>query len=169
MKRKFWPWLASAAAVVVIIAGSLIFKQHRTTINLDKFSDHMLSSSLYYQGMEGFAGDNAGIAARYGIDGADVADARGFAAADGTSREFAIIKAVSVEKAGDMMTSFGLYAKDLMDGYSAAGNAEEYQRVRGYVISRTGEYVIFTISDSIGSGSLAAKTYLDSTIYDQTR
>ncbi len=153
----------------MIAIGGLSVKHFRTTINLDKLSAHMLSTPYYYQGIEQLMGDNIAIADRYGIDWADIADGRAFSATDGTAREFAIIRAASVEKADEMMSSFGAYATGMMDRLSAAGNSEEHQRVRGYVINRTGEYVIFTISDAVGSGSLAAKEYLDSTIYDQAR
>jgi hypothetical protein len=167
MRKKLYIWAILVAAVALAVIVGLTVKHFRTTINLDKLSAHMLSSSFYYQGMDELAG--ADIAARYDMDGADIADSRAYAATDGTAREFAIIRATSLEKADRMMSSLGVYSNSLMDRLSAAGNSEEYQRVRGYVINRTGEYVIFTISDALGSGSLAAKEYLNSTIYDQTR
>jgi len=164
--RTLYFYILIPVIVAAFSCGIALYHHFRTTVNLDKLAEHLLSSSVYYQDMAEISRD--GIAARYGIDASDIAESKAYAASDGTAREFVLLKAVSVEAAGDMMDALTGYSLGLMDRYSGKSN-KEYERVKGYVISRTGEYVIFTISDENGTGSKAAKEYLDSTLYDQTR
>lgn len=71
-----------------MITRIYVLIQPKTKIAINKFSEFMLSSSVYYKDMEEL--DNGRIEDHYsGVTLSDVSSAKGFVSTDDTTREFA--------------------------------------------------------------------------------
>ncbi|WP_159888099.1 DUF4358 domain-containing protein [Paenibacillus puerhi] len=101
-----------------------------------------------------------------GVPNADVSSAKVFVSTDGSAREFSIIEANNSQSADSIQTALSSYCNELAEKYRVE-NAEEYERLRGYAIRRTRNYVILTISDSIRTGNQVVDSYLDKINYDK--
>lgn len=153
------------AAAVCVWAGVWLTRP-KTKIDIGKFSEYMLTSPAYYSGMEEL--DRSELAQHYGgISSSDVSEAKAFVGTDGTAREFAVVAACSPQAADSIQSAMALYCLDLMRNYRSE-NPEECERVRGYVIRRTRNYVILTISDPAGSGNRLVDSYFDRVHYDKS-
>ncbi len=152
--------------IAVLVLTSIYFLMYpKTKMNINKFSEFMLTSSVYYKDMEEL--DISNIQEHYsGVTVSDVTNAKVFVSTDGTTREFSIIEANSPQSADSIQRAISSYCSELVKKYQSQ-NAEEYDRTRGYVIRRTRNYVILTISDSTRSGNQLVDTYLDKINYDK--
>ena len=162
--------ISKKALVFVIAAITLVFiciyclVRPRTTINIDKFSAFMLASSVYYDGMEEL--DSSNIERHYGgIASSDISQSKILTSTDG--REFAVIQANSPQSADTVQSVIGLYCSGLIQKYQS-DDPEKYDRLQGYVIRRTRNYVILTISDRARSGNQLVYDYFDKTNYDKS-
>ena len=150
----------------VLVLGGIFLTRPKTKLDIDKFSGYLLTSPVYSGGMEEL--DRSGLAERYGgFSSSDVSGAKAFTGTDGTAREFAVIEAGSRQAADDIQNAMGRYCRDLMLAYQSK-DPEEYERVRGFVIRRTRNYVILTISDPAGSGNRLVDSYFDQICYDKS-
>ncbi|GIP40629.1 hypothetical protein J31TS4_39090 [Paenibacillus sp. J31TS4] len=137
----------------------------KTKIDTHTFSEFMLTSSVYYKDMKELP--ISSLENHYkGVTVSDVSHAKVFVSTDGTAREFSIIEANSLQSADRIQRAISSYSKELAEKYRL-GNAEEYERMRGYVIRRTRNYVILTISDNNGSGNQLVDSYLNKIHYDK--
>lgn len=165
--RKKIVFALVAAAIVLSGIITCILLCPQTKIDINKFSEYMLSSSIYYSGMEEL--DISDIGEHYGgVSGSDVSHAKAFVSADGTAREFAIFEANGTQSADGIQRAISAYCNANMEKYKA-GNLEEYERVKGYVIRRTRNYVILTISDGAGGGNQLVDSYFDKINYDRSK
>jgi Na+-transporting NADH:ubiquinone oxidoreductase subunit NqrC len=152
-------------AVVLVLASSYILMRPATKIDIDKFSQAMLASPVYYKDMEEL--DISKIKEHYvGVTVSDISSAKVFVSKDGTTREWAIIEATTSQSADAIQKAVSAYCNELVKKYRLE-NKEEYERLRGYVIRRTRNYVILTISDSTRSGNQLVEAYLDKINYDK--
>ncbi len=150
---------------MIVLTSIYVLMQPKTKIDINKFSEFMLTSSVYYKDMKEM--DISNIKEHYsGVTVADVSSAKVLVSTDGTAREFAIIEANSPQSADIIQSAISSYSNELMNKYQSE-NAEEYDRLRGYYIHRTRNYVILTISDSTRSGNQLVESYLDKINYDK--
>ena len=157
---------AAFFVAAVLVLGGVFLVRPKTKLDIGKFSGYLLTSPVYSGGMEEL--DRSGLAERYGgFPSSDVSGAKAFAGTDGTAREFAVIEAGSRQAADDIQNAMGRYCRDLMLAYQSK-DPEEYERVRGFVICRTRNYVILTISDPAGSGNRLVDSYFDQICYDKS-
>jgi hypothetical protein len=139
--------------------------QPKTKIDINKFSEFMLTSSVYYKDMKEM--DISNIKEHYsGVTVSDISSAKVLVSTDGTAREFAIIEANSPQSADIIQNAVSSYSNELMNKYQSE-NVEEYDRLRGYYIHRTRNYVILTISDTTRSGNQLVESYFDKINYDK--
>lgn len=145
--------LAAIAAILLLLAligGGWLLHRRKTVLNLERLAGFLLSSSVYSEGMRAL--DTQEVFSRYpGITQGDVTDFQVYAAGDGTAREFALFQAKDIGTADDIMTALSLYCYAREDLFALA-DPQEQQRVRGYQIRRSRDYVLLLISDPQGSG-----------------
>lgn len=149
------------AAVFITVGACLLFRP-RTKIDPTRFSDFMLASSVYSRGMGELAAQD--IPARYGVPAADVSDTKAFVGTDGTEREFAVLKATDSQAAGRVQKAVSIYCQGRVRNYPE--NTEEYERLRGFVIRRTRNYVILTVGDGTDSANRLVDSFFEQTRYD---
>ncbi len=166
LSRKNLIFLSSTAALIIILCiGFALHQYYKTTINIAEYSQFMLSSSIYYEDMKEL--DIKNIQEHYsGIKAADILDGKVFVSTDGTAKEFTIIKANGSQNADNIQNILSRYCSNLLKKFQTS-NREEYERVKGYSIRRTRDYVIMTISDNMGSGGKISDSYFDKTNYDK--
>ncbi|GIP44329.1 hypothetical protein J45TS6_27880 [Paenibacillus sp. J45TS6] len=139
--------------------------QPKTKIDINKFSEFLLSSSVYYKDMKELSIER--IEEHYsGVTLSDVSSAKVFVSTDGTTREFAILEATSSHNADMIQSALSSYCNELVSKYETQ-DSEEYDRLQGYSIRRTRNYVILIISDRYGSGNKLVDSYFDKIHYDK--
>lgn len=164
-RKKLICFSTIAALVIIFCIGIVIHQYNKTNINIDKYSQLMLSSPIYYRDMKEL--DITNIQEHYrGVNASDILNGKVFVGADGTAREFAIIEANGSQNANNIQNALGRYCSELLQKYKLE-NKEEYERLKGYSILRTRDYVIMTISDGIGSGGQITDFYLDKIKYNK--
>ncbi|MCM0648143.1 DUF4358 domain-containing protein [Clostridium swellfunianum] len=166
LSRKKLIYFSTIAILIIILCIGIIINQYnRKRININKFSQFMLSSSIYGSDMKEL--DIANIHEHYrGVNASDILEGKVFVSTDGTAREFSIIEANGAQSTDDIQKAFEIYCSELLKKYQLE-STEEYERMKGYSIQRTRNYIILTISDRIGNGYKISDFYLDKTKYDR--
>ncbi|MDD3242759.1 MAG: zf-HC2 domain-containing protein [Eubacteriales bacterium] len=153
--------LALALAAALAAGGMALYRRATTTFPTQGLCSYLMEQPVY-QDME--ATQEAAAQHYPGLDAHDLREACIYTAADGTTREFAVLTFAdgdAAQQAASVLLQYG-YAR--LDEH--AGNAAEEMRLRGLHIRITRNHLIFTISDEWGSGAAAVEAYLKARHYD---